>query len=347
MVVNVDTGLPNARKMPELQEIHALDRVEYALLFTSPSVTEQDKSMTSRVSSSLTALRGPALAVLGLMAMALPAAAQDAAPAAAAAPAATPVDPKAVLATVNGQPITEADLSLAGEDFAEDLAKVPPEQRRKAILDVLVDLRLMAAAAEKDGLDKSEEFQRRLALLRARALRNEFFRTQVDQAVTEDAVKKRYEAEIAKIVPEEEVHAAHILVETEDEAKAIIKELDGGGDFAKLAEEKSKDPGSGKMGGDLGFFTKGKMIKEFEDAAFALEPGKYTEKPVKSQYGFHVIKSVEKRKQPLPTYDQVKDQVRQLVLRDTFVDTVSKLRTDGKVEILDPVLKAAPSQPAQ
>jgi peptidyl-prolyl cis-trans isomerase C len=303
--------------------------------------------MTSRVTTSLTALRGPALAVLGLMAMALPAAAQDAAPKE-AAPAAAAVDPKTVVATVNGEPITEADLTLAGEDFAEELAKVAPDQRRKAILDVLVDLRLMAGAAEKDGLDKSEEFQRRLALLRARALRNEFFRAKVDNAVSEDSVKKRYEAEVAKIVPEEEVHAAHILVETEDEAKAIIKQLDDGGDFAKLAEEKSKDPGSGKMGGDLGFFTKGKMIKEFEDAAFALEPGKYTETPVKSQYGYHVIKSVEKRKQPLPTYDQVKDQVRQLVLRDTFVETVSKLRADGKVDITDPALKAAPTAaPAQ
>ncbi|WEK52584.1 MAG: peptidylprolyl isomerase [Candidatus Kaistia colombiensis] len=299
----------------------------------------------SRVSSSLTALRGPALAVLGLMALAAPAAAQDAAPA--AAPAAAAVDPKTVLATVNGQPITEADLSLAGEDFSEELAKVAPDQRRKAILDVLIDLRLMAGAAEKDGLDKSEEFQRRLALLRARALRNEFFRAKVDQAVTDEAVKKRYEAEVAKIVPEEEVHAQHILVETEDQANAIIKELDKGGDFAKLAAEKSKDPGSAKMGGDLGFFTKGKMIKEFEDAAFALEPGKYTEKPVKTQYGFHIIKSVEKRKQPLPTFDQVKDQVRQLVLRDTFVDTVAGLRKDSKVEIVDPALKAAPSQPAQ
>jgi len=345
MVVNVDTRAFHARKMPELQQIHALDRDEQALLFTSLSVKEQDKSMMSRVSSSLTALRGPALAVLGLMALAAPAVAQDAAPA--VAPAAAPVDPATVLATVNGQPITEADLTLAGDDFAEELAKVAPDQRRKAILDVLIDLRLMAGAAEKDGLDKSEEFQRRLALLRARALRNEFFRAKVDHAVTDEAVKKRYEAEVAKIVPEEEVHAQHILVETEDEAKAIIKELDKGGDFAKLAAEKSKDPGSAKMGGDLGFFTKGKMIKEFEEAAFALEPGKYTEKPVKTQYGFHVIKSVEKRKQPLPTFDQVKDQVRQLVLRDTFVETVSNLRKDSKVEIVDPVLKAAPSQPAQ
>ncbi|WP_323181657.1 peptidylprolyl isomerase [Kaistia defluvii] len=319
------------------------------MLFTSLSVKEQDKFMMSRVSSSLTALRGPALAVLGLMALATaPAVAQDApAPAPAAAPAAAPADPKTVLATVNGQPITEADLTLAGDDFAEELAKVAPDQRRKAILDVLIDLRLMAGAAEKDGLDKSEEFQRRLALLRARALRNEFFRAKVDNAVTDEAVKKRYETEIAKIVPEEEVHAQHILVETEDEAKAIIAELDKGGDFAKLAAEKSKDPGSAKMGGDLGFFTKGKMIKEFEEAAFALEPGKYTEKPVKTQYGYHVIKSVEKRKQPLPTFDQVKDQVRQLVLRDTFVDTVAGLRKDSKVEIVDPTLKAAPSQPAQ
>jgi peptidyl-prolyl cis-trans isomerase C len=305
--------------------------------------------MTSRVTTSLTALRGPALAMLGLMALALPAAAQDATPAdAAAATAVAPVDPKAVVASVNGKPITEADLSLAAEDFAEELAKVAPEQRRKAILDVLVDLRLMAGAAEKDGLDKSEEFERRLALLRARALRNEFFRTKVDLAVTDEAVKTRYDAEIAKIVPEDEVHAAHILVDTEDEAKAILKELADGGDFAKLAQEKSKDPGSGQMGGDLGFFTKGKMVKEFEDAAFALEPGKVTETPVKSQFGYHIIKSLEKRKQPLPTYDQVKDQVRQLVLRDTFVDTVSKLRADGKVEITDPALQGEPAAaPAQ
>lgn len=172
------------------------------MLFTSLSVKEQDKSMMSRVSSSLTALRGPALAVLGLMALAAPVVAQDA-PAPAAAPAAAPADPKTVLATVNGQPITEADLTLAGDDFAEELAKVAPDQRRKAILDVLIDLRLMAGAAEKDGLDKSEEFQRRLALLRARALRNEFFRAKVDLAVTDEAVKKRYETEIAKIVPEE------------------------------------------------------------------------------------------------------------------------------------------------
>lgn len=309
--------------------------------------------MTSRHSPRRMKLRGSALALLGLMAIAAPANAEDApaAPAAeapAAAPAPAPVDPATVVATINGEPITEADLGLAEQAFGEQIAKLPPEERRKAVLDVLVDLKLMAAAATADGLDKTDTFQRQLALLRAQALRSEFFRVEIDGKTTDEAVKKRYDAEIAKVTPPEEVKAAHILVETEDEAKAIIKELDAGGDFAKLAQEKSKDPGSAKMGGELGYFTQGKMVKEFEDAAFKLDVGKYTETPVKTQYGYHIIKVEDKRKQPLPSYDQVKDQVRQMVLRDTFVAEVAKLRKDNKVEILDPSLKASPApQPAK
>ena len=305
--------------------------------------------MTSRHSPRRMKLRGSALALLGLMAVAAPAHAEDApaAPAAeapAAAPAPAPVDPATVVATINGEPITEADLVLAEQAFGEQIAKLPPEERRKAVLDVLVDLKLMAAAATTDGLDKTDAFQRQLALLRAQALRSEFFRVEIDGKTTDEAVKKRYDEEIAKVTPPEEVKAAHILVETEDEAKAIIKELDAGGDFAKLAQEKSKDPGSAKMGGELGYFTQGKMVKEFEDAAFKLDVGKYTETPVKTQYGYHIIKVEDKRKQPLPSYDQVKDQVRQMVLRDTFVAEVAQLRKDNKVEILDPSLKAKPAQ---
>ena len=305
--------------------------------------------MTSRHSPRRMKLRGSALALLGLMAVAAPAHAEDAPAApAAAAPAPAPVDPATVVATINGEPITEADLVLAEQAFGEQIAKLPPEERRKAVLDVLVDLKLMAAAATTDGLDKTDAFQRQLALLRAQALRSEFFRVEIDGKTTDEAVKKRYDAEIAKVTPPEEVKAAHILVETEDEAKAIIKELDAGGDFAKLAQEKSKDPGSAKMGGELGYFTQGKMVKEFEDAAFKLDVGKYTETPVKTQYGYHIIKVEDKRKQPLPSYDQVKDQVRQMVLRDTFVAEVAQLRKDNKVEILDPSLKAKPApQPAK
>ncbi|MCX5514481.1 peptidylprolyl isomerase [Kaistia algarum] len=310
--------------------------------------------MTSRHSPRRLALRGSALALFGLIALAAPAHADDAAPAAttapaaAAAPAPAPIDPKTVVATINGEPITEGDLGLAAQAFGEQIAKVPPEDQRRAVLDVLIDLKLMATAATAAGLDKSDTFQSQLALLRAQALRSEYFRAEIEGKTTDEAVKQRYEQEIAKVTPQEEVQAAHILVKTEDEAKAIIKELDAGADFATIAKAKSQDPGSAKMGGDLGYFTQGKMVPEFEKAAFALEVGKYTETPVKTQYGFHIIKVTDKRKQPLPSYDQVKDQVRQMVLRDLFVQTVANLRKDNKVDIIDPALKAQPAtQPAQ
>ncbi len=286
-------------------------------------------------------LRAAGIAFAALLASGLAASAQDPAPAPAA-----PADPNKVVATVGGSPITALDLSIAQEDFAEELAKVPAPERPRAVLTVLIDIKMMAEAAAKDGLDKGDEFTHRLALLRERALRNEYFRVHIDQAVTDEQVKARYDAEIAKITPEDEVRASHILVETEDEAKAIIAELDKGADFATLAKEKSKDPGSGQMGGDLGFFAKGRMVPEFEQAAFALEVGKYTETPVKSQFGWHVIKLVDKRKQPMPAFEQVKEQVRQLVMGEAFSAAVKKLRADAPVEILDDSLKpnAAPAE---
>ncbi|MBB5752472.1 peptidylprolyl isomerase [Prosthecomicrobium pneumaticum] len=286
-------------------------------------------------------LRAAGIAFAALLASGLAASAQDPVPAPAA-----PADPDKVVATVGGSPITALDLAIAQEDFAEELAKVPAPERPKAVLTVLIDIKMMAEAAAKDGLDKGDEFTHRLALLRERALRNEYFRVHIDQAVTEDQVKARYDAEIAKITPQDEIRASHILVETEDEAKAIIAELDKGADFATLAKEKSKDPGSGQMGGDLGFFAKGRMVPEFEQAAFALEVGKYTETPVKSQFGWHVIKLVDKRKQPMPPFEQVKEQVRQLVMGEAFSAAVKTLRDDTPVEILDDSLKpaAAPAE---
>ncbi len=317
---------------------------------------DKDNSMTFRLPPRRLHLGVSALAIIGVMATAGFAAAQDAPtappapPAAAAAPAPAPapvLDPKTVVATVDGQPITDGDLALASQDLGDELGKVPPEQRRRAVLDVLIDLKLMAKAATAAGLDQSDTFKSRVELLRERALRNEFFRVEIDGKVDDAAVKQRYEAEIGKVTPQEEVQAAHILVQTEAEAKDIIKQLDGGADFAKLAQEKSKDPGSAKMGGQLGYFAKGQMVPEFEAAAFALPVGKYTETPVKTKFGYHVIEVTDKRSQPVPTFDQVKDQVRQMVLRDMFVSSVAQLRKDNKVEIVDPTLKAAPAPAAQ
>ncbi len=138
--------------------------------------------------------------------------------------------------------------------------------------------------------------------------------------------------------------ARHILVKTEDEANAILKQLADGGDFQAIAKEKSEDPGSKANGGDLGFFAKGQMVPEFEAEAFALKPGETSTKPVKTQFGYHIIKVEEKRAQPVPTLDQVREQVVQMVQRDKYQDMLAKMRAAAKIEILAPA--AAPAAPA-
>ncbi len=252
-----------------------------------------------------------------------------------------------VVATVNGKVITDKDLDSATPDFQEELARIPEEERRGQLLQALVDLTLIAQQAEKDGIDKTAEFQRRIDLLRTRALRSEYVRTKVLPQATDEAVHKRYDEEIAKLEQPEEIKASHILVENEDEAKAIIEQLKSGGDFAALAKEKSKDPGSGANGGELGYFSKGMMVPEFEQAAFALEIGKFTETPVKSQFGYHIIKLEDRRKQPPPKFDSVASQVGQLVMSDIYLALLKSLKDTGKVEILKPQTPpAASSTPA-
>jgi peptidyl-prolyl cis-trans isomerase C len=274
---------------------------------------------------------------------------RTAAPASEAAAAATETAPPAeiavggdVVARVNDKPITEKDLEYATGDFAEELARVPEAQRREAVLNALIDLTLVAQAAEKDGLGSNPEFARRMELLRTRALRSEFVREKVAPQATDEAVRQRYDAEVAKIEQPEELKASHILVETEDEAKVIIEQLKAGGDFAVIAKEKSKDPGSGPNGGDLGYFGKGSMVQEFETAALALEPGKFTETPVKSQFGYHIIKLEDRRKQPLPQFDAVKSQVSQLVMSDTYTGLLQKLKGEAKIEIIKPLAPLLP-----
>jgi peptidyl-prolyl cis-trans isomerase C len=277
-------------------------------------------------------------------ALAAPAAlAQDATPPAASPPAAAPsistVPPETVVATVNGRPITEADLQLATHDYAEDLARVPAGARRGIVLDVLIDMQVMAEAAEKDGITGTEDFKRRIAFMTMQAERNAFVEAKIASSITDAEVKARYDAEIAKFTPPDEIRASHVLVETEDEAKAIIKELEGGGDFAKIAKEKSKDPGSAAQGGDLGYFSKGQMVPPFEEAAFALEVGQFTKTPVKSDFGWHVIRLDDKRKQQPPAFDQVKEQIKSGMLREKFGEVLAGLKKDAKIDVLDQTLK--------
>jgi peptidyl-prolyl cis-trans isomerase C len=181
--------------------------------------------------------------------------------------------------------------------------------------------------------------------MREKVLLDEYIAVETKKQVTLDAMKKLYEESIKSVTPEEEARARHILVETEDEAKAVAKRVKGGEDFAKVAGEVSKDPGSGKEGGDLGWFTKDRMVPEFSEAAFKMKPGEVSE-PVKSQFGWHVIKLEETRTKPLPSFDEVKDQVEQYLTRKVQNDIVVALRAKGQVERLDAPTPAATPAPA-
>lgn len=281
----------------------------------------------------------------GLSALSLsPLMAQEAAPApadAAAAPAAAPVDPNAVIATVNGHKLTEADLGLAEGELSQQFSQLPPEQRRAAALSAAIEIRVMAAQAVATGLDKDPEFQRRMAFLQQRALHGEMVEKGVVDKVTDAEVRARYDQEIASTPPVNEIHARHILVKTKEEAEAIIKQLDGGADFQKLANEHTSDPSGKTNGGDLGWFGPGQMVPEFDKAAVALEIGKYTKEPVQTQFGWHVIKLEDKRTKQPPAFDDVKDQAKQAVIRDKYFALVKQLRGAAKVEIPDANLKKA------
>ncbi len=243
-----------------------------------------------------------------------------------------------VVAKVGTLEITQSELDLAVQNLDPQLAQLPDEQKKVAALSGAIDVKLLASGALAEGVDKTDDFKKRMAYIGDRELHNAFFRKHVVEATTDAEVKARYDKEIAGLPKQEEVKAAHILVKTEDEAKAVIAELDGGKDFAAVAKEKSQDSNKDD-GGDLGWFGPGRMVPEFEEAAFALEKGTYTKTPVKSQFGFHVIKLEDKRDAPPPALEQVQDQVKQLVMRDKYVAIIEKAKAEQKVEITDEALK--------
>jgi peptidyl-prolyl cis-trans isomerase C len=271
--------------------------------------------------------------------------AQDAAPAAPAAPAAEApaVTPETVVATVGGEPITEADLSFAAEDLTQELSQMPPEQRKPFLLRVLIDMKVMATAGREAGMGETPLFQQRLKYLEDRALRRAYFAEAIASGVTEEAVRAEYDKFVAEFQPAEEIRASHILVPSEEEARTVKTELDGGADFATLAKEKSIDPGAAN-GGDLGFFGKGMMVAPFEAAAYALTDVGQVSEPVQSQFGWHVIKLEEKRQSSAPAFEQVAPQLQQQLLMTTFDDTVARLMDGVAIDIPDPALATAVQQ---
>ena len=246
------------------------------------------------------------------------------------APTPAPADP--VVAKVNGQAIHLSDLKDAVQGLPENLRGVPPQTLYPMLLDQLIDGRALAAEARKNGMDKDPTVQRQIANAEDRALENAVLTKEVGPSITDAALHARYDQEIAGKPGEEEVHAKHILVDSEDQAKKIIADLKGGGDFAALAKQYSKDPGAAQQGGDLGFFKKDEMVPEFANAAFALQPGQISPEPVHTQFGWHVILVVERRRAQPPTFEQARDELRQEMIKDGVKKAVAQARADVSVE---------------
>ena len=262
------------------------------------------------------------------------------------APAAAPKSDGAVVAKVNGVEIREGDIKLAEEDIGQQMTQVPPESKRDYLVTYVGDMILLTQAAEAKKIDSSDEFKQQLEFTRKKLLMAKLLDAEAKTASTDEAMRKIYDDATKQMKPEEEVHARHILVETEEEAKTVHDELQKGADFAELAKSKSKDPGAAAEGGDLGFFSKDQMVPEFADAAFKLEKGQLSD-PVKSPFGWHIIRVEEKRVRPLPDFEQVKPQLESFVARKAQSEYLAKLREGAKIEGLDkPAEAAKPAAPA-
>ncbi|QFT29845.1 peptidylprolyl isomerase [Roseibium porphyridii] len=255
-------------------------------------------------------------------------------------------EPGDVVAKVGEAEITEADLAFAAKDLGQELQRFPPAQWRQLLLDAVVDMELLAQAARQDGLDQDPDFQKQMEFLELQALRNAYLSQKIGDAISDEDLQAAYDKEFADFEGAEEVNARHILVKEKAEAEELIKELDGGADFAELAREKSTGP-SGPNGGDLGFFGRGQMVPPFDEAVFALDPGTYTKEPVETQFGWHVIKLEGKRKQEKPALEEVANGLRQQLFRDRYEAKMAELKGAATVEVLDEKLaKPGEEKPA-
>lgn len=250
--------------------------------------------------------------------------------------AALPAMPAAakVLAVVNGKQITDEDVKVAAEDLRGSL---PPHLEGKArdayLLDFLIDGELVAQKAIAEKADQTPDFAKRVAFCREKLLMETVLEQVAKTAATDAAIKAAYEEAAKAQKPETEIHARHILVGSKEEAEAAYKRIKAGEDFAAIAKDVSKDPGA--EGGDLGWFTKDRMVPEFADAAFKLEVGQMSD-PVKSPFGWHIIEVLDKRQKTFPPFDQVKDQVARYVVQKAQSQLVADLRKNAKIERMEP-----------
>jgi peptidyl-prolyl cis-trans isomerase C len=246
-----------------------------------------------------------------------------------------------VVARANGVDIHESEVAYAEEEVGGNLPTMPPAQKREYLITYLADVIVLSQVAEQQKLGDRPDVKRRLAFDRGRLLMEAMLQDAGRSSVSDEAERKVYDEAVKQAAGEQEVHARHILVPTEDEAKAILAQLKGGADFATLAKEKSKDPGAAE-GGDLGYFTKDQMVPEFAEVAFKLDKGQISD-PVKTQFGWHIIKVEDKRAKPAPTFEQVKTQIDNYIAHRAQSALVEKMRSAANIERLDKPAAPDPS----
>ena len=239
-----------------------------------------------------------------------------------------PADP--VVARVNGSEIRVSDLAEAAQLLPPEARSMPPAMLFPMLLDQLIDRAALVDLARRRGLDKEPVVARQIARAVDQTLQTALITRDVGPLVNETELRARYDREIAGKAGEEEVHARHILLGSEADAKAVIAELKKGGDFAAIAKARSSDKASGD--GDLGFFKKGDMVPEFANAAFALKPGQVTEAPVKTQFGWHVIRVETRRSAPPPAFEEAFDGLRAKTIQEGVEKVLQAARVGLTVE---------------
>jgi peptidyl-prolyl cis-trans isomerase C len=269
-------------------------------------------------------------------------------------------DKDPLIAKINGTEIHQSDLAVAEEE-AGQIPPMSPEAKQDYLVQFMADMILVSKAADDKKLGDTPEFKRKVAFARNKLLMEAMLTSVGKAALTDAEMHKVYDDALKQMGEEKEVHARHILFraapgddkaskEAEDKVKAVIVRLNKGEDFAKLASELTEDPSGKANGGDLGFFSKEQMVPEFSDTAFGMEPGKISG-PIKTQFGWHVIKVEEKRTKPQPKFEEVKPQIEQYVTRKAQAEMVTKLRAEAKIEKFykteapaDPAAPAAPEK---
>ncbi len=240
--------------------------------------------------------------------------------------------PDPVVASVNGQSIRLSEVARSQATLPQQYRGMPLPAIFPALLDQLIDAKLVAAEAKKGKVQDLPDYKARLADLEDRLARDVWLGRELERRVTADALKQRYEKKIKDLPAEEEVQARHILVADEALANSLLGDIKKGGDFAAIAKDKSVDKASGAQGGELGWFKKGDMVKEFGEAAFALTKGQLADKPVKTQFGYHLIKVEDRRKAAPPTIQELDEELRGELTREAFTAMMEAMRKPAKIE---------------